>query len=616
MEETRVHRDRSIQAGLNEVPASLLWRLAGLALCIVLIVLPSCAQVTTTTVQDTVYHADGTTATGTILVTWPAFVTASGKTVAAGNISANIGPGGQVSLNLAANVGATPAGCYYTAVYHLDDGTVSKEYWSVPNVPSTTVSAIRTLVMPASVAVQTVSTSQINTLLGSYLPLSGGTLEGALQLQADPTSAKEAATKNYVDSAVAPVAAAVTNVISSVPKATQAVQQPAGSNLAVNIFQGSYYASQFQTGSLNNGVSNLVKSSNCATNSASGLSGCTVNVDPTYKNTENPQGYGAYIYGNNASNLPWSFDTHVHDQRNGVTADYYENPFSVVPQQSAGQVITTDFTLDYQKWPSYQGNEASSEYLQTSDFAGGYNFDNYFGSGQPEYFFKTYYSNLSMATTNYTSGQQEAIENVINCHGTGDCLAMTTLLTCDGGMNTSNDEGCHGGDFQVTEDPVIYKGTMTAAAPVGATLVSTNGTAGQGTEGQDRQLLDTTVADIITGSSITSYAGSSATGPSGTSAANPNLAVDSSASFPVSTMVQLCYAAVGNGEGGAAGCTAGSQPTGFIPSASGMINPAASVVTNVVAPYTATAPQTGLPAGFCTPSTLQSTNSTDRKSVV
>jgi trimeric autotransporter adhesin len=607
--ETRERRIQPIDAGLQHLPAISLWRFAGLALCIALLAFPSRAQVTTTVVQDTVYHADGTTATGTILVAWPAFVTASGKTVAAGNLTVAIGPGGMVSLNLAPNVGSTPAGSYYTAVYHLDDGTVSKEYWSVPNVPSTTVAAIRSLVVPASVAMQAVTTSQINSLLGSYLPLNGGTLSGALQLQADPTTAMQAATKNYVDTAIAPIATAVTNVISSAPKATQSVQQPLGSNLAVNIFQGSYYASQFQTGGLNNGISNLMNSANCSTNSPNGLSGCTVYVEPTYKNSENPQGYGAYIFGNNTQNMPWPMNTHAHDVRNGVTADYYENPFSVVPQQTAGQVIATAYTLDYQDWPTYQGNEASSEYLMTTDYAGGYNFDNYFGAGQPQYFFKTYYSNLSMATTNYSSGQQEAIENVVNCHGVGDCLAMTTLLTCDGGMNTGNDEGCHGGDFQVTEDPVVYKGTMNAAAAVGATLVSTNGTAGQGTEGQDRQLLDTNPADVITGSSITGYAGAQNTGPSNSSAVNPIVAIDSNANFPVSTMVQLCYAGTGNTAGGAAGCTAGSQPIGVIPSAPNKINPAASIVTNVVSSYTATSPQTGLPAGFCTPSTLQSTNS-------
>ncbi|MGO8719331.1 MAG: hypothetical protein ACLQMO_08955 [Acidobacteriaceae bacterium] len=566
---------------------------------------------TTTLVQDTVYHADGTVATGTILVTWPAFVTAGGNTVAAGNLTAKIGANGGVSLNLAPNVGATPAGTYYTAVYHLDDGTVSKEYWLIPNVPATTVAAIRSLVMPASVAIQTVTATQINSLLGSYLPLNGGTLSGALQLQADPQTPMQAATKNYVDNAVAPVSAELSQAVSSTPKASQVVEQPTGTTLAANIFQGGYYASQFQTGSLNNGIASLMNSADCAANSPNGLSGCTVFADPTYSNTENPQGYGADIFGNNTSNLNWPLDTHVHDERNGVIADYYENPFSKVPQQTAGQTITTDYSLDYQNWASYQGNQAGSEYLQTADYAGGYNFDNYFVSGQPQYLFKTYYTNLSLASTNYTSGQQEAIYNVLNCHGVGDCLAMTTLVTCDGGMNTSNDEGCHGGDFQVTEDPVVYKGTVTAAAAVGATLVETNGTAGQGTEGQDRTLMDTNAADIISGTSITGYSGSLATGPSGASAAVPDEAIDSNANYPVSTMVQLCYPGSDNGAGGATGCTAGSQPTGFIPSASGKINPAASIVTDVVASYTATPPQTGLPAGFCTPSTLQSTNSSD-----
>ncbi|HTV09976.1 MAG TPA: hypothetical protein VMD97_13115, partial [Candidatus Aquilonibacter sp.] len=49
------------------------------------------AQVTTTTVQDTVYLADGTPASGTIVVSWPAFTTAAGQAVAAGNTSVTLG---------------------------------------------------------------------------------------------------------------------------------------------------------------------------------------------------------------------------------------------------------------------------------------------------------------------------------------------------------------------------------------------------------------------------------------------------------------------------------------------------------------------------------------------
>ena len=57
----------------------------------------------------------------------------------------------------------------------------------------------------------------------------------------------------------------------------------------------------FRRASMNNGISNLMNGTNCSTASPSGLSGCTINVDPTYKNNENPQGYGAYIFGNNDS---------------------------------------------------------------------------------------------------------------------------------------------------------------------------------------------------------------------------------------------------------------------------------------------------------------------------
>ncbi len=585
------------------------WRVAGLVLMLAAASVACRAQVGTTAVQDTVYHADGTVASGTILVTWPAFVTATGNTVAAGNLSAAIGANGQVTLNLAPNIGATPVGSYYTAVYHLDDGTVSKEYWAIPNVPSTTVAAIRSMVMPASVAVQTLTATQVNSLLTSYLPLKGGALTGSLQLPTDPQEPMQAATKGYVDNSVAPLASQVAQALTAVPTKNQTIQQPTGTNFAANVLEGKYYASTFQSGGQKNGISNLAGSSNCSNSSPNGNSGCTIYVDPTYGNAENPQGYGTYLFGNNGNNMPWPIDTHVHDERNGVTADYYENPFSVIPYQSAGHNITSAITLDYQKWPAYGGNAAGSEYLQTTDYAGGINFDNYFGWGQPQYFFKPYYDNLSLATTNYTSGQQEAINNIVNCHGTGDCIAMTTAVTCDGGMNAGNDEGCHGGDFTVSEDPVVWKGVVNTAAAVGATIVHTNGTAGQKTQGQDRLLLDTNPARIITGSSITGFAGAEPTGPSGDSAVNPNSASDSKANYPVSTMVQLCYAGSDNGAGGAAGCTAGSQPTGFIPSAPNMINPAASVTTNVVASYNAVnSPQTGLPAGFCTPTTLQSTN--------
>ena len=130
-----------------------------------------------------------------------------GQAVAAGRTSVAIGSDGFVSVNLAANAGAYPAGLYYTAVYHLSDGTVNTEYWVVPAAASATLASVKAQVMPAAQAVQAVSKAYVDQaiaeLQGSLLTSSGGTLTGPLTLAGDPTTPLMAADKHYVDEAVA-----------------------------------------------------------------------------------------------------------------------------------------------------------------------------------------------------------------------------------------------------------------------------------------------------------------------------------------------------------------------------------------------------------------------------
>src|SRR6266481_6237528 len=87
---------------------------------------------TMTTISDVVYRANGETASGTVVITWPTFTTRDNKAVAAGELSAVIGTSGLLTLGLAPNEGATPGGTYYKVVYKLSDGTTSTEYWVVP----------------------------------------------------------------------------------------------------------------------------------------------------------------------------------------------------------------------------------------------------------------------------------------------------------------------------------------------------------------------------------------------------------------------------------------------------------------------------------------------------
>ena len=181
-----------------------------LGLCLIWMALGAAAgaqAVSTTTVQGTVYLANGQAGSGTLVVSWPAFTTANGQAVAADSTTVTIAPDGFVSVNLAPNLGATPAGLFYTVVYYMSDGTTSTEYWVVPAAAQAALAQVRAQVMPAAQAVQAVSRTYVDQsiaeLTESTVTASGGTLSGPLYLNGDPTQPLQAADKHYVDESFA-----------------------------------------------------------------------------------------------------------------------------------------------------------------------------------------------------------------------------------------------------------------------------------------------------------------------------------------------------------------------------------------------------------------------------
>ncbi len=174
-------------------------------------------------VQGTVYRADGSVATGTLLLSWPAFTTSADEAVASGHKTVRIGDDGWVAVSLAPNAGASPDGTYYTAVYHLNDGSTSTEYWVVPSSAAVGLASVRATLMPVAKAVQAVTRQYVdNSVVGittGFLHSSGGAMSGSLLLAGDPAEDSQAATKRYVDqassAAVSKTGAAMTGPLTS-----------------------------------------------------------------------------------------------------------------------------------------------------------------------------------------------------------------------------------------------------------------------------------------------------------------------------------------------------------------------------------------------------------------
>jgi len=196
---------------------SLAW--AGIA-CVLLAASSHAQQPARTTVSDTVYRADGSTASGTVLISWPAFTTADAKPVAAGTLSVALGTGGTFSIQLAPNAGANPDGTFYKVVLKLDDGTSETETWVIPSsTTAVTIAGVRATVVPASVALQVASRQYVDSAVAGKAADSGvvhiagqETISGVKQFATapgvpTPQQATDAANKAYVDQSVATVGA-------------------------------------------------------------------------------------------------------------------------------------------------------------------------------------------------------------------------------------------------------------------------------------------------------------------------------------------------------------------------------------------------------------------------
>lgn len=414
------------------------------------------AQMSTTTVQGTVYRADGTPAGGTLLISWPAFTTAQNQAVAAGNLNAAIGANGFVSVNLTPNSGALPAGSYYTATYHLNDGTVNQEYWVVPASGTATVGAVRAQLQPAMVAVQGNVTpgyvqSAIASLSGTYLPLTGGTMTGALSLTGDPVAATQAATKHYADQLGA----------QNLPLSGGTLSGPlTAPSVFTRQLEGRFYADQWQTAAGNNGIT--MSLAQCLSLPYA----CQVVAPAMYAHTEAQPFGGAFgSYYPPQTQGPKSGDPLAQflDQRYGV------------PQW----VFNSSQLFDdrHNAWPAFVMNVTGNSALNGmfANQAGALSLTlNVFSGGRSFYNDKTDMPMMNNFYERYSEGQSEWANFHVDLFSEGDFCLLCAGVTTRGGY-TQSDEKPEISDFQFQQDTLIPTGTVSSVsvAPSGLTTFNT-----------------------------------------------------------------------------------------------------------------------------------------------
>jgi hypothetical protein len=456
------------------------------------------AQINTTTVQGTVYRADGTPAAGTLLVSWSAFTTPQNQAVAAGTTSTTIGADGFVSLNLTPNTNALPSGSYYTATYHLNDGTVNQEYWVIPASASASIAAVRAQLEPSTVAVQPVSQayvqSAISSLSGSWLPLAGGTLTGPLSLNGDPTASTQPATKHYADQLAAaqlPLAGGTLTGPLTVP------------NIYAKQLEGHLYSDQWQSSSnSNDGIA--MSLSECASLPYA----CQVIAPSTYAAVEaQPWGganqwfYNRTAYAGPPSTVPPG--TCVIDERFGgpqyICTPGIPPSWSGFGNQSHLQMGPSFTMMQFTDPQPLNSWGAPALAVNKMIYAGTRNFSGAVPNGEGQM------SNpgLQVVTTTFAPASTNSIANFLMANSNGDHIGFYDWDESRGGISAGDNEG-NEERFAHLEAPFVYQGTLnsitslaTGTSPCTApcTVLNTTQTQGdQGGIGSELPIIDITRA--------------------------------------------------------------------------------------------------------------------------
>lgn len=491
-------RTGAVRSTGNVTWGDIYWRLLAVLVSSMLAASAGAQSLATTTVEDTVYRADGTPAAGSAVISWGAFTTAAGAEVQAGSTTTTLSADGVLDVGLAPNAGAVPMGSYYSVVFHLADGTVQREYWVVPVTVAgggpVHLASVRNQVLPTAIAMQSVTKSYVDAAIARaqlapldsspYVEKSGDTMTGPLVLPGDPSTPQQAADKSYVDTSVSAVQSGLNGKVALLPSTTQTIGQPSGTELAVTRENGAVHAAALYDNVAGVNAVSLLAGPDCT-------NGCKVIVGEDYPGTE-PFG---------ESQIPAK--ARLVDERGGG--------WNVWTHDSGGQNALVPNSMDNAATESAAAFAASTAntpigsatlLLTENALAGGSNQQALDVEAPP--FFKSTYIALSMASNSYTPGQHITSANITHCYSVGDCLDNSNILWTSGDFHDDSDEGTHPGDQFISEDTDVFRGSCQTGCTSGSTHVALLASTGSRTAGEGRYLLNMNSAKDVLGATIVS----------------------------------------------------------------------------------------------------------------
>lgn len=354
-----------------------------------------------------------------------------------------------------------------------------------------------------------------------------------------------------------------------------------------NLIGGRYYADRYGTGS--NGIETVGGS--CGPQSPMGYSGCTVNVSPNYANTDVPQGWIPNSYLGGIQDFTTPNGMTAWDFRNSGVAIRAHNPVNPITQTLTSFDAMMNQTQDAGTRAMLLGGNAGTGTtcalcVQLTAFDGGWDWLPAYG-GLPTVVNQDWRYGISLFQNNFTEGIDFGIYQQMTHRSLGDFFLQWGQGINDGGDLASNSEGAAIADWTMKEDPAVFTATITGSPATGATTIQTDCSIGCSTEGPGRLLINE--SNYTQGAHFTGAVAQQTTGSATDSAIMPPQVSDSTQAFPVSTIMQLCYPGSDNGAGGAAGCTSGSQPEGYIPPAGLKVTISAWSIAGNVATFTTSA---------------------------